>query len=230
MKTKLIEAQNNDLNRGWDEMYQQGAEGKSSWGEKPPPFIKSKKFRKYIHKGKKVLELAAGDGRNTKLFVEWGAEVSALDLAPTAIQQLTDNFKKADLPCPMTLVASAAEIPTGPDFFDAVVCIDGFPQFDRPRRAMEEVHRVLKPNGAFLLNVFTPRDAAYGEGEQIGPGAFIYHATLFQFYRPTEFQSLFAGLFKVVDKFHTAWNDPPHPTFRPYPHRHDANIYILEKK
>lgn len=223
----LIDAKQGDLNRGWDSLYQQSIEGKPAWSEDPPPFVMDLKDQFYD--GQRVLELCAGDGRNTKVFSAWGADLTVLDISPTALGQLGTKFDQAGIIRPMTVIGSASDIPLGSGLFDRVVCIDGFPQLDRPRQAMEEIHRVLKSNGTFFLNVFTPRDETYGKGEQIGPGAFLYHACLFQYYEAAEFEPLFESLFSITSKSVTSWQDPPHGDFRPYPHKHEALLYELKK-
>jgi ubiquinone/menaquinone biosynthesis C-methylase UbiE len=220
-------AQQSNLSSGWDVLYKQGENGKPTWSENPPPFIDEAKG--LFFDSQRVIELCSGDGRNTKVFCSWGANLTALDISPTALDQLGKNFDLAGITRPITVVGSASDIPLGSGLFDLAVCIDGFPQLDRPRRAMEEVHRVLKPNGSFILNIFTPRDETYAKGEQIGPRAFLYHACLFQFYEAEDFEPLFAGLFAVANKSVTTWRDPAHGDFRPYPHKHEALLYQLKK-
>jgi len=109
------------------------------------------------------------------------------------------------------------------------VCVDGICQLDRPRLAMEEAARVLRPGGLFMFDVFTPKDDTFGQGEQIGAQDFLYKGCLFRFFEAAQFEGLFAGLFRVIERFETVWSDPPHGDFRPQTHSHHANVFVLEK-
>jgi hypothetical protein len=79
------------------------------------------------------------------------------------------------------------------------------------------------------VNVFTPRDCAFGEGEQLTARSSLYKNTLFNFFEDDEFRPLLQGLFEVVECRPVRWDDPPHVPFRPYPHTHDALVYVLKK-
>ena len=68
------------------------------------------------------------------------------------------------------VVGSALNIPLADEQFDAVVCVDGFCQIDRPRVAMSEAARMLRRGGKFCFEIFTPADDTFGCGEQIGAG------------------------------------------------------------
>jgi ubiquinone/menaquinone biosynthesis C-methylase UbiE len=155
--------------------------------------------------------------------------VTALDLSPAALKLLDGNFKRRDLRTPLTVIGSATNIPLGDAQFDAVVCIDGFCQLDRPVLAMQEAARVLRPGGRFLLDIFTPKDGTFGKGEQIAAQDFLYRGTLFRYFNAEQFASIYKDLFRVVEVFEAAWSDPPHGEFRPEPHNHHALVYILEK-
>jgi ubiquinone/menaquinone biosynthesis C-methylase UbiE len=223
-----------DVYAGWDDAYTAGAEGKpiaggkDFWGEKPPAFLDG--FRASIPPGSRVLELCAGDGRITRELVGWGLKVVALDIAPSALDSLQRNFEQRGEPCPLTVRGSVTDIPLGTAQFDAIVCINGIGQIDRPQAAIQEVARLLRPGGRFLLDVFTPKDGTFGVGEQIGAQDFLYKATLFRFFEAGQFEPIFRDYFRVVEQTEATWEDPPHGEFRPVPHRHHALVYVLEKK
>jgi ubiquinone/menaquinone biosynthesis C-methylase UbiE len=128
------------------------------------------------------------------------------------------------------VVGSATDVPLGDAQFDAVVCINGFCQLDRPDVAVREVARVLRPGGKFLVDIFTPQDAAFGVGEQIAAQDFLYRGTLFRFFTAEQFAGIYEGVFRVVEMFETTWMDPPHGNFRPEKHLHAAVVYVFEKR
>ena len=220
-------AQATDLYGGWHELYEAGSEGVPTWSESPPPFLD--RLQPFLPPGTVTLETCSGDGRITETLVGWGALVTALDLSTAALKQLDANFKRRGLRPPMTVVGSATDVPLGDGQFDAAVCVNGFCQLDRPRLAMEEAARVLRPGGKFLLDVFTPKDGTFGQGEQLAAQDFLYKGCLFRFFNAEQFAGIYAGLFRVDEMFETAWSDPPHGEFRPVPHNHHALVYVLQK-
>ena len=222
-----IEEVRSEFDQGWLDMYLAASEGTPAWGEDAPPFIDN--ILPHIRSGSDVLELCCGDGRATKKFVEHGAIVIGLDVSADAIHQLDGNFHAQKLKPPMTVIGSATKIPLGDEKFDAVICINGICQIDRPRLTMEEAARVLRPGGIFIFDVFTPLDQTFGAGEKIGPGSFLYKGCLFAFYTAEQFADVFKDKFRVKEMTESAWDDPPHGSFRPQPHRHHALIYVLEK-
>lgn len=217
----------NVYSAGWLELYEASTEGVPTWSESPPPFLE--KLRPFISSQKKILETCAGDGRITETLTAYGADVTALDLSPVALQQLRANFERRSRSCPLTVRGSATDIPLGDEQFDGVVCINGFCQLDRPRIAMAEAARVLRSGGRFYLDIFTPKDGTFGCGEQIAAQDFLYKGTLFRYFSADQFAGIYSGIFRVLDMFESAWSDPPHGEFRPVPHDHHALVYVLEK-
>jgi SAM-dependent methyltransferase len=216
-----------DINSGWLELYAAATDGVPTWSESPPPFLD--KLKPFILPKTKLLETCAGDGRITEALVEWGMDVTALDLSPAALQQLRNNFDRRGLAQPLTVRGSATDIPLGDEQFDAMICVNGFCQLDRPRLAMEEAARVLRPGGRFCLDVFTPKDGKFGVGEQIAAQDFLYKGTLFRYFNADQFVGIYKGLFRLVEMFEEGWRDPAHGDFRPVEHDHNALVLVLEK-
>lgn len=212
---------------GWDDYYKTGTLGVPVWSESPPDFVNQ--FRKFLPAGSKVLELCAGDGRITAQLVKWGLDVTALDLSPTALKQMRANLERVGCSSPTMVLGSVLGIPLADEQFDAVICVDGFCQIDRPRIAMNEAARMLRPGGKFCFDIFTPDDETFGQGEKIGAQDFMFKGTLFKYFTAEQFEDIYRGIFNVVEVSSSRWTDPPHGEFRPITHTHDALIYTLEK-
>ena len=229
MKTKCQRnnTETSDMYSGWFELYEAGSEGVPAWSEAPPPFLED--LKPFLRPGTVTLETCCGDGRITNTIVGWDAQVTALDLSPVALKQLVANFKHRGMPPPLTVVGSAIDIPLGDGQFDAVICVNGLCQIHRPHLAIQEAARVLRPGGKYLFDVFTPRDATFGSGEQIAAQDFLFKGCLFRYYFRHQFEPLFRNIFRVAEMFEAKWSDPAHGTFRPTPHDHHALVYILEK-
>jgi ubiquinone/menaquinone biosynthesis C-methylase UbiE len=212
---------------GWLELYQAGSEGVPVWSEAPPPFLE--KLKPFVPPGTLTIETCCGDGRITEALVNWGAQVTAVDLSPEALKQLNANFCRRGIRPPLTVIGSACEVPLGDAQFDAAVCVNGFCQLHRPVLAMQEIARLLRPKGRFLLDIFTPSDSTFGQGEQIGAQDYLYRGTLFRYFTAQQFVGIYNKIFRVVEMFESTWRDPAHGEFRPTPHDHTALIYVLEK-
>jgi ubiquinone/menaquinone biosynthesis C-methylase UbiE len=97
----------------------------------------------------KVLELAAGTGRNLEHYPQ-GVEITAVELSP---EMLTIGRKRAEA------LGREADLRIGDvqnlDFtdesFDSVVCTLGLCTIPDPRKAIGEAHRVLRPGGKLIL-------------------------------------------------------------------------------
>lgn len=219
------------MNSGWHDVYAAtdvyaGGSG-GVWSKAAPPFFKN--VERFMLPGSSTLEICAGDGRVSEVLARCGVDLTTLDLSPSALKQLSANFVRQGLQPPLTVVGSATDIPLGDGQFDTVVCINGMCQLDRPRLATAEVARVLRTGGRFIVDVFTPEDQTFGEGEQIGPQDFLFKGCLFRFFEPEQFAGIYAGLFRVLEQSHETWVDPPHGEFRPIQHQHHATVYVLEK-
>jgi len=212
---------------GWEIRYQSQTGDTEAWSSSPQPFVPA--IISLFNAESKVLDIGAGDGRNTRLELEAGHDVTVLDLAPTALRSLMKRMTNLGLPVPTAVLSSVEQIPLASDQFDAVTCFDTLPQCKHCRQALEEMHRILKPGGICGLNVFTSKDCAYGEGEQIAPRSFVYKQTLFHFFEPDDMVALCGGLMDIVSMDAVSWEDPPHVPFRPYKHHHDALVYVLKK-
>lgn len=213
---------------GWDRNYQNFDGSSSAWSDEPQPFIE--KALRNITASSTVADLGAGDGRNTRLLVAAGHRVTALDISETALILNARRLHAVGLPPPTPVVSRIESIPIASGHFDAAVAADVLPQVEDTRRALEEVARILKPGGILFADIFTPRDCAFGIGEQIGPATFAFKGTRFRFLDAGELEVISVDLFEVIEAEHCTWWDPPHGAFRPYPHQHDAIFYVLKKR
>ena len=104
-----------------------------------------------IGPGARVLDLAAGTGKLTRLLVPTGAEVVAVEPVPGMRDQLA-------LAAPEVEVrdGTAEHLPFPDDAFDAVTVAQAFHWFD-PEVALKEIAWVLKPGGGLGL-IWNERD------------------------------------------------------------------------
>jgi SAM-dependent methyltransferase len=101
--------------------------------------------------GRRVLDLAAGTGKLTRLVVPTGAEVVAVE----PVAAMRDRLEAA-VPGVEALDDTAEALPLPDASFDVVTVAQAFHWF-RPAEALAEVRRVLRPGG-WLLMVWNERD------------------------------------------------------------------------
>jgi ubiquinone/menaquinone biosynthesis C-methylase UbiE len=102
-----------------------------------------------------VLEVACGTGILTRVLrdvLPAGTRLVASDLNDAMIQIAGEKFQKDE--AVEWRQADACDLPFDDRSFDAVVCQFGFMFVPDKALAARETHRVLKPGGVFLFNVW----------------------------------------------------------------------------
>ena len=110
--------------------------------------------------GRDVVELGAGTGKFTELIAYTGARINAVEPVPAMRSALERN-------CPtVSVLDGAAEaIPVPDASADAVIAAQSFHWFDGDR-ALPEIHRVLRPEGALGM-IWNVRDEASDWSERL---------------------------------------------------------------
>lgn len=121
----------------------------------PPAALDWLRDRLGIGPGSAVAEIGAGTGKFTRLIVETGADVVAVDPVTEMLEQL-----HRDLPMVRTAVAPAAALPFADASLDAIVCATAFHWFAQAE-VVAEFRRVLRPDGALGL-IWNVRDISIG--------------------------------------------------------------------
>jgi SAM-dependent methyltransferase len=104
-------------------------------------------------RGRAVLEVGCGAGVDLVRFAKGGAIVTGVDLAPSAIQLAAANFAQQGLTADLR-VADGEQLPFREGAFDLVFAHGVLQYTANPRKLVEEVHRVLKPGGEAIFQVY----------------------------------------------------------------------------
>lgn len=104
-----------------------------------------------VRTGEHVLDVACGTGELlSRVATETpGAELTGVDLAPKMVERA--RKKLSDEPNAHVERADAHDLPYADDTFDVVVCANTFHYFTHPEQVLEEVRRVLEPEGRLVL-------------------------------------------------------------------------------
>jgi ubiquinone/menaquinone biosynthesis C-methylase UbiE len=117
----------------------------------PPQLLSWLRQTLQLAPGRKALDLGAGTGKFTRLLLQTGADIVAVEPIDAMRAQLLQN-----IPDVAALAASAQSLPLADESLDVVVCAQAFHWFASPE-ALREIGRVLKAGGRLGL-VWNVRD------------------------------------------------------------------------
>jgi ubiquinone/menaquinone biosynthesis C-methylase UbiE len=98
-----------------------------------------------------MLEVAPGPGYFAIEMAKGGAyRVTGLDISRTMVELARKNAAKAGVEVDFHR-GSASAMPFPDDSFDLLACSAAFKNFSKPRQALQEMYRVLRPGGTALI-------------------------------------------------------------------------------
>jgi ubiquinone/menaquinone biosynthesis C-methylase UbiE len=98
----------------------------------------------------RVLEVGAGTGSNLEHYPEGIEELVLVEPERAMVLRLEQRLRELGRDARI-VEADAEALPFDDDSFDAVVCTLVLCSVDDPRRALDELRRVLRPDGSFLF-------------------------------------------------------------------------------
>ena len=133
--------------------------------------------------GSQILEVAPGPGYLAIEIAKRGSyAITGLDISKTFVEIATANARRASVDVDFQH-GNASAMPFADDTFDFIVCRAAFKNFSQPLEALNEMHRVLKPEGRALI-IDLRKDAsmddisAYIKDANVGwANALIYRVT-----------------------------------------------------
>lgn len=104
-------------------------------------------------KGRKILDIGCGTGRFAIELAEHQASVVALDPSLNMLNTLGWKLKDKNIVGTIDLVrASGYQLPFRDDTFDGCISINVINHLPDHHKMLGEVHRIVKPNGFFIMN------------------------------------------------------------------------------
>lgn len=111
-------------------------------------------------KGKKVLDVGSGNGYVLSKYAGEGADVFGIDITPAGIDLCQKRFELLDLKGDFR-VADAQDIPFPDNTFDCVCSMGVLHHVPDTQKAIDEIHRVLKPGGRLIVMFYHRHSAKY---------------------------------------------------------------------
>ena len=100
-------------------------------------------------RGKTVLDLASGEGYGAHLMSSVAAQVFGIELCPEAVAHAQSRYHGDNLEF---LVGSCTALPIADDSIDLVVSFETIEHIRDQEDMLDEIRRVLKPDGSLLLS------------------------------------------------------------------------------
>jgi ubiquinone/menaquinone biosynthesis C-methylase UbiE len=139
-------------------------------------------------KGKRVLDLACGEGYGSKMMSNTASAVIGVDIDDQAVEHAQSKYGSASL---QFFKGTITAVPITEDHsFDVIVCFEAIEHIDDHDELLREVKRLLKTDGIFIVS--TPNKVTYhDEAQEENP----FHKKELYF---DEFQKLLTGYFRNV--------------------------------
>lgn len=157
--------------------------------------------------GKKVLEVGCGAGVDLVHFAKGGAEVTGIDLADVSINLAQQNFAHRGLAADFQVMNGEA-MSFADDYFDVVYCHTVLMYTPHIEMMINEIHRVLKPGGVAILQLFNRRSWLKAMSAVVKVPVEHVHAPNFGLYTAGEF----ANMLRPFDTFEIIPERFPYPT------------------
>jgi ubiquinone/menaquinone biosynthesis C-methylase UbiE len=107
-------------------------------------------------KDQRVLDLACGEGYNTRMLARKGAKVTGVDFSKKLVElaRIEENREKLGIDYRVSDVADLSEFPS--NHFDVVTCFMALMDIKNYAGTVSEVARVLKNMGRFVFSIPHP--------------------------------------------------------------------------
>ena len=146
------------------------------------------------------LDLGCGNGNNLPFLINRNATVYACDYSKAAIHLLGSKF-----PVVQPRVLDMRDpLPFASEWFDVIVCDLSLHYFSKTmtERIIQELNRVLKPQGLMFVRVNSVLDVlhGFGKGEVIEPHFFLFDGRYKRFFDSHDIDAYFGKVFRIEVK------------------------------
>ena len=109
--------------------------------------------------GKKVLDLACGEGYGSYFLSQTAKSVLGVDISTESVTHAQETYKRPNLAfCTGSIIAVP---PEAGNAFDVIVCFEALEHIAEQDELLAEVKRLLTPGGMFIVS--TPNKPVYSE-------------------------------------------------------------------
>jgi ubiquinone/menaquinone biosynthesis C-methylase UbiE len=163
----------------WNELHKQG--NIDHYSNRPTKF--AEEVLRIAKPFSKFLELGCGTGNDAVAFARVGHTVLAIDFSEVAITKNIERFKDvSNLAFEVLDISQSLKLEDNQ--FDVVYARLSLHYFsdEITKKAFQEIHRILKPNGLLCFICKSVKDPLYGKGEEIERDMFEYKGHMRHFF------------------------------------------------
>jgi O-antigen biosynthesis protein len=138
---------------------------------------------------KRVLDLASGEGYGANILAAQASFVCGVDIDDPSVHHAAEKYRRPNL---QFLQGDITRVPVeAQQSFDVIVCFEAIEHIEEHDRLMQEVVRLLKPEGLFIVS--TPNKEVYRAAGTEEPNPFHVKELTFE-----EFDALLSARFSSV--------------------------------
>lgn len=116
-------------------------------------------FASQFAEGKKVLDLASGEGYGCAILAEKAVDVTGVELDEEAVKHAASRYP---LPNVRFIQGSITDVPIrGEKIFDVITCFEAIEHIEEHEKLLMEVKRLLKEKGLFIIS--SPNKLLYSD-------------------------------------------------------------------
>ncbi len=150
-----------------------------------------------LDKGKELLELGCGNGRDSIFFKHNGLQVTAIDQAENVIEQLNKNFPAINFTVD-DFVNSDIMKNKKFDYIYSRFTMHSITAMEQDT-VLKQVFHALREGGFFFIEVRSTKDNIFGLGQCVGPNEYIYDDHYRRFIDKREIDKYLTNLgFKLI--------------------------------
>lgn len=155
----------------WDKIYKNQGEVQSD--VLPTAIVAADIFKRNGYRN--VMDLGCGTGRHSIYLAQQGFNVYATDISETGLEITQAKANKLNLNNIEFKQHDMRDIPYDNNSFDGILCVwtTGHGTIEDSRNNVNEIYRVLKPNGTVIIDYVSTEDENYGKGEELEKDTFI---------------------------------------------------------
>lgn len=220
----------------WNDQYHTSRLGEADnlWGDPPVPYAATAAELFRAHHATAILDLPCGDGRNLPPLAAGAPILLAGDTSTNAMRIAEPVTVRAGIRNQVVfLTLDATDTGLLADSIDGIFCWDLLGHLTHPEDALLEFHRILRPGGHLIANMWTMNDCQVFDPhiKEVAPKEYVDHFDFYcRHYDPEDLDNLL----KSVDLTPTnievqRWTEPPHAGYRDYEHEHESLIFTIQK-
>lgn len=181
-----------------DNIYRNMPPEEIPWNIETPPDVLVQLVESGEVKPCKTIDFGCGTGNYVIYLAGKGFDATGVDLSPTAIKMANENAQKKGISCHFLVADVLGDLNEVTETFDFAYDWEMLHHFfpDKRGKYIENVYRILRPNGKYLSVCFSEMDPQFG-----GSGKYreTRLGTTLYFSNEDELRALFDPYFKITE-------------------------------